>query len=279
MKKIIFIVLLLFLTNSTLQATGGSLYSRYGIGDLYYSNSAMHLSLGGLGVSLLNNKYINTSNPATLFSIRNTRFGANVSSTTFQLDDGIENAVYTRVKFTGFHITFPVKESLGMGFILGMTPYSDVNYDVINSTGIADDVIEEQFEGTGGISKVFFGLSYLLPFDIAVGATFDYYTGNVQYKSSYQYSESSELLDSYFVNDYKYKGLGATLGFESPDLAKVFQLEGITNFRIGASYEISGPMNTDTAIVVRTSIGENTYESDQFDTKIPTKLVLGLNLT
>ena len=72
----------------------------------------------------------------------------------------------------------------------------------------------------GGISKIFFGFSYLLPFDIAIGATFDYYTGNIQYSSSYFYEESPDLTNSYFINEFKYKGLGTTLGLESPDLSR-----------------------------------------------------------
>ena len=155
-----------------------------------------------------------------------------------------------------------------------------MKYDVINNLNEGtDNEVEERFDGSGGISKIFFGISALLPLDIAVGATFDYYTGNVQYRSSYTYNQSADLFNSLYVNEYKYKGLGTTIGLQSPDLSSLLNIEEISNLRIGASYEISGPINTDTAIVVRTSVGENTFESDRFKTYIPPKLALGLNFT
>ncbi len=259
---------------------GGSLYSRYGIGDLYHSGSAMQLSLGGLGIVLNDNRYINTSNPATLFDIKNTRFGAGVSSNVSAIDDGSEQAIYSHVKFSGFHIAFPLKESLGMGFILGMSPYSVTNYNVINSvkSSVGDDY-DEEFVGEGGLSKVFLGISYLLPGEIAFGVTLDYYTGNVQYNSSYFYIESSDLFDSSFIEEYKYKGLGATLGFESPDLSEVLGIERISNLRLGAIYEISGAINTNKSVVVLTTLGEKKLESSEIKTKLPTKLGVGLNFT
>lgn len=278
MKKILFLISLI--TYSSLQATGGSLYSRYGIGDLFHYTSANQLSLGGLGVSLNNQKYLNTANPASIYNIKNTKFGAGIINTTSYIDDGIENAMYSNVQFSGFHIAFPVKESLGMGFLLGIQPYSLVKYDVVNENLTnSENIIDQRFDGSGGISKIFFGFSVLLPFDIAVGATFDYYTGSVQYSSTYSYADSVDLLQSIYVNEYKYKGLGTTIGLQSPDLAEIFNVEEITNFRLGASYELSGPINTDTAIIVGTSIGENTFESDRFKTNIPYKLSFGLNFT
>jgi hypothetical protein len=261
-------------------ASGGSLYTRYGIGDLNHSGSAIQLSLGGLGIALNDSRYINTHNPATLFDIKDTRFGAGVSSNTSFLNDGVTDATYSHVKFSGFHIAFPIKESLGMGFILGMAPYSVTNYNVINSVNSSiGDNFDETFEGAGGISKVFLGVSYLLPADIAFGATFDYYTGNVQYKSSYSYVDSSGLFDSYFIDEYKYKGLGVTLGLESPDLSKVFGINEITNFRLGATYEISGAINTTNSVLARTTIGDKIFKSSDIETNLPAKLGIGLNLT
>jgi hypothetical protein len=278
MKKLV-IAICLFAMNLTF-ATGGSLYSRYGIGDLFNYTTSHQLGIGGLGVSIISSKYLNIANPASVYNIKNTQFGAGVLTTTAAIDDGFNHAVYSNVKFSGFHIAFPIKESLGMGFLLGIQPYSTIKYDVINIVNVGtDQEVEERFDGSGGISKIFFGISALIPFDIAVGATFDYYTGNVEYRSSYIYNESTDLFNSLYVNEYKYKGLGTTIGLESPDLSQYLNIEEISNLRIGASYEISGPINTDTAIVVRTSIGENTFESDRFTTKIPQKLAAGLNFT
>jgi hypothetical protein len=271
------LIIIIFLYGNIL-ASGGSPYSRYGIGDIYHYSSALQLSTGGIGVSLNSQKHLNFSNPASIFKLSNTKFNASLTSNTTILDDGSENAIYSQVRFTGFNIGFPIKEDLGMAFMLGLKPYSIVNYSIIDKINVGtDDEAEEAFEGSGGFSKIYFGMSYLLPFDIAIGATFDYYTGNVKYQSSYNDLASSGFINSQFTNDYKYKGLGATIGLLTPDLSEYLGIEGITDLRLGAVYEMSGPINTDTSIVVLTSIGENTFESDRFHTEIPGKFDLGIN--
>jgi hypothetical protein len=280
MKNKILILFAALTFSAQLFANGGSVYSRFGIGDLYHSNNAMQISLGGLGTSIINKLYVNTNNPASIYQINNTKFGVSLNSNISYLNDGISNATYSNVKFSGFHIAFPIKESLGIGFIVGMKPYSSVDYEIVQSGNLPNvNSSNEDYKGSGGISKVFLGVSTLLPFDLALGLTFDYYTGNIQYSSTTFYADSSGFYDSYFINEFKYKGLGATIGLESPDLAKVFKMDGISNFRLGLTYEMSGSISTDSAIVVRTTIGESTFNSSKFDTKIPFKFGAGLNFT
>jgi len=278
MKKILFFfTFLVFISN--IYSSGGSLYTRYGIGDLYYSGTSYKLSLGGAGTSLSDEKYVNLNNPATWNSIKNVRFGTSLISNSSIIDDGIENVTYTHVRFSGFHIAFPVKESLGIGFVFGMTPYSVVNYEVINKVSQEDiDNYDEIYEGSGGLSKLFFGVSYKLPFDISLGATFDYYTGSFKYKSSFIFEEST-LTNSFFDTEFDYKGLGGTFGLESPDLATVFKLNNISNFRFGLTYEFSGKINTDTSLVALTTLGENEFESAKVKTDLPHKIGAGLNFT
>ncbi|MCW8850406.1 MAG: hypothetical protein OQJ81_10550, partial [Melioribacteraceae bacterium] len=248
MKNKIILLFVTILFSSQLFANGGSVYSRFGIGDLYHSNNAMQISMGGLGTSIVNKLYVNTTNPASIFQINNTKFGISLNSNISILDDGISNATYSNVKFSGFHIAFPLKESMGIGFILGMKPYSSVDYEIVQSGNLPNtNISNEDYKGSGGISKVFLGVSTLLPFDLALGLTFDYYSGNIQYSSTSFYADSSGFYDSYFINEFKYKGLGATIGLESPDLAQVLAIEGITNFRLGLTYEVSGSLSTDSA--------------------------------
>ncbi len=283
MKKIILTIFVVFtFVNSTFASSGGSLYSRYGIGDLYLPQSGLHLSLGGYGSSLYNSRYLNLVNPAALTSIKNTRFGAGLNTNISFLDDGNASAVYSHVKFQGFQIAFPVKETWGIGFMMGMTPYSVVNYDVVNNVKEANTALatsKEMFKGTGGISKLFFGFSYLLPGDISFGASLNYFSGDIRYQSSFTYSNTSKFFDSNFTSEYKFRGMGGSLGLISPDFAKVFKMKDVSNFRLGFSYEFNGKINTDTAIVTKTVIGTNSSSIGRDYTVLPSKLSMGLNLT
>lgn len=277
-KKILFITFLLSFVSNIL-GTGGSIYTRFGIGDLHFANSAFKLSMGGVGTSLITINEVNINNPASLFSVKNTRFNAGLVTNISFIDDGLENALYSNTQFSGFNIAFPLKETLGISFMLGMNPYSTVNYEV-NVTGKeeGDYLIDEKFIGSGGISKLFFGTSYLLPFDFAIGATLDYYTGHIEYRSSVDYRDNPDLTNSLFINEFKYKGLGTTLGIESPNIAKFFENESINDVRFGVAYEMSGNINTDTALIGVTSFGDNTFETSEVFTKIPGKFSAGLNI-
>jgi len=82
----------------------------------------------------------------------------------------------------------------------------------------------------------------------------------------------------YKKNEYKYKGLGTTLGIESPNIAEYFESELINEIRFGIAYEMSGDINTDTALIGVTSLGDNTFESNEVFTKIPGKISAGLNI-
>ncbi len=277
MNRINLILIAVVLSFGQAIAQGGSVYTRFGLGDLYLLSSARNLSLGGVGTSLGTKKFVNTHNPATWSSITDTKFSASLLSNMSNVDDGINSALYSSVRFTGFSLAFPIKEDLGIGFVLGIAPYSVINYDVQNSyNSLGDNSFTEDFIGNGGISKVFFGASYMLPLNISIGATFDYYTGNAQYKTSNVY-DNEDLLDSYFISDFKYKGLGSTIGILTPNLSSIFNSDKISDLRIGVSYEMSGNLNTDSTLYATTSVGKTNFVSESFFTVVPAKLSIGLN--
>ena len=279
MLRKILLIIVFFTFTLNIYGSGGSIYSRYGIGDLNFSNSAFKLSMGGVGTSLITMNEVNINNPATLFNVKNTRFNAGLVTNLSFIDDGLENALYSNTQFSGFNIAFPVKETMGISFMLGMNPYSTVNYDVnVEAKQVGNNILNERFIGSGGMSKIFFGASYLLPLEFAIGATFDYYTGHIEYSSSIDYKNNPDLTNSFFINEYKYKGLGTTLGIESPNIAKLFDSKTFNDIRFGIAYEMSGDINTDTSLIGVTSFGDNTFESNEVFTKIPKKISAGLNI-
>ncbi|MCB0748713.1 MAG: hypothetical protein KDC90_14730 [Ignavibacteriae bacterium] len=277
MRNKIFIVFTILMF-SELFASGGSVYTRYGLGDLYLYNSARKLSLGGIGTAILDNEIVNLNNPATWSAMDNTKFGASMLSNFSIISDENFNASYSQVKFTGFHLGLPVQRDYGIGFVIGIIPFSTINYDVQNSyTSGQVNNYQQDFIGSGGLSKAFFGFSYILPLDISIGATLDYYTGNAKYQTTIIYDGTSDFSNSNFTSEFKYKGLGTTLGLLTPNLASIFNSDRINNVRLGVSYEISGKLNTDSSGIATTAIGETVFEAQSFYTKMPKKLSIGLN--
>ena len=97
MIKKILLIIGLFSFATTMFGSGGSIYTRYGIGDLYFSNSAFKLSMGGVGTSLITMNEVNINNPASLFNVKNTRFNAGMVTNLSYIDDGLENALYSNI--------------------------------------------------------------------------------------------------------------------------------------------------------------------------------------
>jgi len=64
MNRIV-LILILIISPISLIANGGSVYSRYGIGELNKYFSARQLSLGCNGISFISKNHININNPAT----------------------------------------------------------------------------------------------------------------------------------------------------------------------------------------------------------------------
>lgn len=277
--KIKFFIIIFLSSISLSFASGGSIYTRYGIGDLYIYNTAGKLSLGGIGTAVVSKNLINLNNPASWITIKNTVFGADIISDFSSLSDGNFDGNYSTIQFSGFHLAFPIERDLGIGFVFGLVPYSNIKYDISNEYNKnASDGYTEDFTGLGGMSKAFLGVSYLLPLDFSLGATFEYYTGDSKYESILTYNDSSDFSDSHFTSELKVKGLGTTIGLLTPDLSSFFGLKNISNLRLGVSYEISGKLTSDSLSYAITNLGESIFKSLNYKTKIPSRLSIGLSL-
>jgi hypothetical protein len=155
----------------------GSLYSRFGLGELYTFSSPQIQGMGGSGLGLRSFNYVNMSNPGSWSDQVLTRASAgfiyqNVAITdaadqTSRLASGSLNAV---------QFSFPILERrLGVG--LGFAPYSRVGYrietlDELISTQPSPDttLFVTSFVGNGGLQRVVGGLGYRFNRYVSVGA-------------------------------------------------------------------------------------------------------------
>ncbi len=271
------IISLLLILSVQIVAQSNSVYTRYGLGDMQFASSAQNFSVGGFGFAVSDSKYINSSNPATLSLLNTTRFEAGVVSTGANVSDNVSSAFYSKTKFSGFLLGFPLQKDFGIGFVLGIVPYSDVNYKVSKTLESEEfGKYSTEFTGKGEISKLYFGVSYKLPFEFALGATFEYLLGNNDYSSLLKF-DNSEFTNSNFNYNYKYRGLGTTLGLLTPDIAKILKSKSFSDLRIALTYNIFGDLNTDTTLSTFTSIGNNDIQKGTTKTKLPSQLGFGLS--
>jgi hypothetical protein len=274
-KKYIFTILILFIFFfSENHAQSSSPYSRLGIGDMNYAYSARKLGMGEIGVADAQENYISFYNPAGLYNLKRTRIEFNLNYRGSFLSDNSLSAYSAKAEFAGFMIAFPISNKYGIGAVTGLVPFSNVSYNVQNPI---QSEYQTTYSGKGGLSKLFFGSSYKLPFDLSIGATFDYYFGNIDYSSSIQFFDGSNA-DAEYNKQYSPKGIGTTVGIISPDFAGTFNSENITNLRLGISYNYLAKLRTDTVLTSYTTLGVDTVGSGIVNMKVPGRLTAGLAL-
>lgn len=159
-------------------SSDGSIYSRFGIGELRAFGSSQIQAMGGGGTAMPGVFYTNLSNPAAWGDQILTRASAGLlyqgviatdaGDQTSRLNSGALNAV---------QFSFPLlTRKLGVG--LSFEPYSRSNYRVqvtgrpsgaISPADTAGYVID--YEGRGGLQRISAGLGYRVNEVLSLGAT------------------------------------------------------------------------------------------------------------
>ena len=269
------IISFLLLLNFPVFSQSGSLYTSMGIGDVLYSYSARRAGMAGLGVSLADDNFINTLNPAGWHKIKSTRIEFGAYYNAMFISDNNQSGFYGEMEFSGVTMAFPVSQLYGITASAGLVPVTNVSYEV-KHVFTSPENYEVISTGSGGLSKMYLGSSYKLPFGLVIGANMDYYFGNIIYKAGIDFSNSS-FLSSEYETRYNPKGIGGTFGFISPDLSSLIDTATITEFNIGASVSYFGNLDFDTTIIASSSrIDTLSFGSGSIE--IPLRFTAGANI-
>lgn len=213
-------------------------YSIFGVGDINRPGTAYNMGMGGVGVAVRSNRYINFVNPAAVTARDTLAFMANF---------GIygDNKVYSQANIKSVNntfnigdlaISFPIWRSSAM--MIGITPYSNTGFgtsfkytdpDVIGNIGNIDFTAE----GSGSVYK-FFAAAGVTFFDrISLGAEMDYYFGRISKNYNTTISDASYVSISN-NNLIQLSAIGGKFGiqYEQP-------LGSEASATIGATYSTS----------------------------------------
>ncbi len=277
MKKIIIILSLIFIVQTSF-ASGGSVYTRFGLGDIIYNSTARRLGLGNLGIAIIDKDYISNVNPASWSGINLTRMEASVAFVGNNISDANNSVLRRSTYFNGISFALPIQRDYGIAVAFGVLPYSKVDYELRQSfqSNLVDDY-EEELKGNGGVSKFFIGTSYVLPYGFSAGATMEYYFGKIEYHSNLIFPDTSTFRNVGYIEKNNYYGFGFTFGLISPDVSKIFSTKKIEDFRIGFLFSPKEKINTDTTISTNNLIGGSQIANGLTTSEIPMKLGLGLS--
>jgi hypothetical protein len=277
MKKII-LLFLLFISLTEVFPSGGSLYSRHGLGDLYFSFTARRMGIGELGIATTDYDFLNNLNPASWSSLRLTRFETGVLYHGNNISSSSNSTFQSQTIFTGLMFGFPIDRENGISFVTGIVPYSNVSYEVsLDQQSTLTEPYKLTFKGEGGISKLFAGFSYRLPFEFSVGASLDYYNGEIDYSAMADF-KTSNFFSGAISKTYRHSGLGYSIGLISSNISKLLDIEEVDDIRIGLTYSGKTFLTTDTLSIFTTPVGELTNSSSVVETEIPNRFGVGLSL-
>ncbi|MBW6535374.1 MAG: hypothetical protein K0B11_10215 [Mariniphaga sp.] len=192
-------------------------YSRFGLGDLQPYSFGRTSAMGGASLASRNNQQINTSNPASYTAVDSLgfmfEFGVSGKYANYSNDIGSMNA--NDFNFRYFAMNFQITN--WMATSLGLTPYSDVGYDVevfdeVENTGN----ILNKYYGEGSLSRAYLGLAVDPVKNISVGANLNYMFGSLNRNAQTYFLDSpAEFYTNSRNESLRIRGFNLSLGAQA----------------------------------------------------------------
>ncbi len=173
-------------------------YSLFGIGEIEKQGTALNRGLGGIGVGLRENRFINYLNPASI---------TERDTLSFMIDFGLDQynvynsykeseSAYNTFNMRNIVMTAPIYKKSAL--ILGVTPYSDMGYK-FESTESDPSLVSQYGDikyrkyGEGSINQFFLGGAFNFYKNFSLGLEYVYYFGALKKHSDIIFNTSSSL--------------------------------------------------------------------------------------
>lgn len=194
-------------------------YSLFGVGELEKQGTSFNKAMGGLGVGVRDNRYINYLNPAAI-TARDTlsfMFDFGLSQKNFYNTDGKVESAFNTANMQNVVFTAPIYNKSAL--VVGITPYSNIGYkfrenetdsEIITKYG---DIAYEKY-GEGSINQLFVGAATNIGDHFSVGAEMLYYFGNLTRNSNVNFVTDLSIRDIKTGWDYRVNALSAKAGVQ-----------------------------------------------------------------
>ena len=198
-KKILILILTLLTVPFTCivsQNNTNSPYTRFGYGQLEENCFSRSQALGGSSIGMRSKSSINPVNPASYSSIDSTSFifEIGVSGLLTNLRSGKDSKTTFNGNLDYIALQTPITKWMGLS--LGIIPYSYIgyNYNFTDSFQLpgkeAYNTYIQAYNGSGGISQVYLGISFDIAKHLSLGANAYYMFGNINHYKSILYTQS-----------------------------------------------------------------------------------------
>jgi hypothetical protein len=149
-----------------------SVYSMFGVGQIAENGFGINKALGGTGIAFQSGRSVNYANPASYLGIPPHSFSMELGM--YGILNRSENKTLSQVDsdFNFGYCSMNLYVTNRWAAILGVVPYSSVDYEINSSDEIEGELIsfEKNYTGSGGLNKLYLGNS----FGIYNGLTFGF---------------------------------------------------------------------------------------------------------
>jgi hypothetical protein len=253
--SIVLCTLLLSIGSTTMVFAGGPIFSRFGVGDLLRYGGGRIDAMGGAGISLIGDGFLNRLNPAGIARISFTRFSAGFEYSNYSSTDATSSGTYARGAFKGLGIGIPISRDHGIAMMIETSPYSIVNY----ATQTSDSLLQQDFYGTGGLTMISVGATYAPMKKLTFGAKMNHVFGRIRQVGNFTFTDPTYLSSEIQRSDY-FGGFTFTIGsifdgfgdlFKAPSLEPLsvgFVLTTPTTLSVDRQSILSSAQLTDTTL-------------------------------
>lgn len=259
-------------------------YSLFGIGDIAKQGTSFNRGMGGIGIGVRDNRFINYVNPASI-TARDTLsfmldFGLNQQN--FYNSNGDANSAYNTFNMQNIIFTAPIYKKSAL--IVGITPYSNVGYKfnaVENDPVLVSKYGDIQYQkyGEGSIYQFFVGGAMNLFKNLSIGAQYTYYFGSLDKNSNIYFGTSTTVRNIINRWDYSVSAHSAQVG-----LQYFTNVGNKMEFTAGATYRLKTKLKGDLKREVMASDNSNLNDTIIISTikdpnlSIPTEIGFGVSL-
>lgn len=187
-----------FSLNNSAQNSTNSPSSMFGIGDITVGEAGKYVGMGGVGIALRSDNFLNGLNPSALTAMDSAKFvyeaGANLSFENYTTRGRRSSSVNGNIR------------NLGVGFRVmpswyaaaGLAPLSSMGYAITVDQPVegTTGTISSLFEGNGGLSKVYLSNAIKVSKNFSLGLNLSYIMGS---------TTQSEVQGNTSIKDISYK--------------------------------------------------------------------------
>jgi hypothetical protein len=232
MKTWKFFIAVLITVSQTIAGTGGSNFSRYGLGDIQYPRGSFSMGMAGTAISVLSPASANRLNPAGWTIIERTRFSIDAYYQAFSIKSGGDKNFLSGILFEGFDMSIPVAKEYGIVVGAGLHPYSNVDYNILIRESAADYAYDLSYIGEGGLSAAHIGVSGSLFSNLHLGVKMNYLFGNINHNIKQAVtSGTASSFDLY--RSTRFYGLNSTVGLIYTGLGKNLGMAESNKWSVG----------------------------------------------